>query len=175
VGALQLATALNTEAPGYASGDFIGTNSNQTYPINKKPSPTAQLIWANEKGTEFMLNNEAVSSPDFPLMLPILRKLNQGLPIMPDISASINPRVRQYEKGDFISDQNPVNSPNNSPKANNLGSKSTDDSGLTNAVNRLNNHLDDGITATVIIGYEDAQKIKDLQTQIDIIKSKSNV
>ncbi len=171
VGALQLATALNTEAPGYASGDFIGTPA-QTYPINQKPSPTAQLIWANEKGTEFMLNHQAVSSPDFPVMLPILRKLNQGLPIMPDISASISPRVRRYEQGDFIREPNQNKTVNTSPKP--TFQEGNSNNGIEQTLNRLNDHLDQGIKATVQIGYQEAEKIKDLSDQVSSIKNKSN-
>ena len=172
IGALQLANALNTEAPGYASGDFIG-NSQQTYPISQKPSPTAQLIWANEKGTEFMLNNDAVSSPDFPAMLPLLRKLNAGKPVMPDISASTSPRVKRYERGDFITDINQKDTVNIKPIAQNL-SNNSNNSGVTSALNRLSDHLDNGIQATVQIGYQEAQKIAELQNEIDKIKQKSN-
>jgi len=174
MGTLQLANALNTQAPGYASGDFIGGSNQDSYPITEKPSPTAKLIWANEKGTEFMLTNDAVKSPEFPVLLPILRRLNQGLPIIPDISASINTRVKGFASGDFIKDINQNSSPNSAPKANNLQDKNSNDSGLTNAVNRLNNHLDNGIQASVQIGYQEAQKIQELQSQIDAIKSKSN-
>lgn len=171
IGGIQLANALSAEAPAYATGDFIG-NSKTSYPINSKPTTSAQLIWANEKGQEFMLNNDAVTSPDFPFMLPFLRQMNAGKPIIPDISSSISPRVRRYDKGDFILDpnQNPA-SVNTSPA---ISLSNNSNSRTAEVIERLNSLLEGGVTSTVIIGYKEAKEIQDLIKEVDKIKQQSN-
>lgn len=156
-GAAQLAIALSQEPPEFAEGDF--TDNPKTY-SGKKPTKQAKLAWVNEYGPEFISNNNAVSSPDFPMMLPLLRKMNRGEIIMPDLKAMFMPQNPQaFAQGDFTNRSNPAQSQNTTQIVNSQ-SQDFDYQRLTLALETFNDNCEKGTFAKLYFAHKD---IKDLE------------
>ena len=163
-GAAQLALALSQETPdfeAYEKGDF--TDNPKQY-ANKKPTSSAKLAWVNEKGPEFITNNDGVNSPDFPIMLPLLRKMNMGQAIFPDLRKMFMPNVQGFATGDFTA--KPQSSSNYS--SNSVGQTilpSNFDERMLVAIETFNENCKNGTFAKVMFSHKNADDFNELLTK----------
>lgn len=172
VGAIQLATAMNTEYPGYAIGDFTGKGSTQKY-AGKKPTPTSELAWVNENGPEFILNNDGVNMPEFPMILPMLRKLNRRQSIFPDLRPMLAPPKVGYAIGDFTGPaefarrkaRNTASIPQNNCDSNDR---------MLIAIEEFNKHCREGTWAKVMFSHKMADDFNELLIENEEVRSRAS-
>lgn len=170
-GAAQLAIAASQEAPEFAEGDF--TDNPKSYSA-KKPTKQAKLAWVNEYGPEFISNNNAVTSPDFPMMLPLLRKMNRGEMIMPDLKAMFMPQTMQaYAQGDYTSRQTSPQG-NVSTQVNTPKSPDFDLKRLTLALETFNDNCEKGTFAKVFFAHKDIKDLEILKTQTQALENRAS-
>jgi hypothetical protein len=173
IGAIQLANALSVEAPQYADGDFLGSSSKK-HSIFSKPTPSAQLFWGAEEGPEFVSNNKAVKSPEFPVMLPILRKMNKGMSVFPDLKKLVTSfSVPQYATGDFIGAATITR--NKDITKNSITPVEKYDDRYLAAIEEFNKHCRNGTWAKVMFSHKNADDFNDLLIENQEARSRASI
>ncbi|PWK27163.1 TP901 family phage tail tape measure protein [Arcicella aurantiaca] len=164
-GAAQLAVALSQEPPNfdaYAKGGFTDNKSPDKF--SKLPTSTAKWAIVNEEGPEFITNNTGVNAPEFPYILPILRKMNTGQTVFPDLkNLAAQMQVPQFKRGDFTSAAPSFMASTNTAPQNQHVADAMDGL-LLQAINRLNDNLETGIQSYVMFTHKHADDFNELLT-----------
>jgi len=155
-GAAEAALVAATPIPEFYTGGFIEPDNNSGVSGIKKPTPQARLIFAAEKGTEFMINNTGVRHPIFPQILPLIQKMNAGESI--NLGNSASSYSGTQTNGSVINNQETIQFFRE----------------LKSSIDKLNYNLENPVSPILSVGYKTAEEILDAANEVKSIISNAS-
>ena len=183
LGAVQLAAALATPIPQFFDGGYAnvkGKQDNQSYSAKLLPGFEAgflsnpSLVLAGEKKPEYFVNGDVLENPSVKYVVDGIDRLTNGQINQIEFDKMLAmPALQQRYMGGYVSNSTtqPIYASSNSTDNNN-----NQDLLLLfgEALNKLNNHLDNGIKASAFINDQTIVDLNDRSQFLDEIKKSSS-
>lgn len=183
LGAVQLATVLAAKVPQYYTGGYAnvkGKQDNQNYSAKLLPGFEAgfltnpSLVLAGEKKPEYFVNGDVLENPSVKYVVDGIDRLTNGHINQIEFDKMLAmPALQQRYMGGYVSNTSsqPIYASSNSTDNNN-----NQDLLLLfgEALNKLNNHLDNGIKASAFINDQTIVDFNDRSQFLDEIKKSSS-
>lgn len=185
MGAVQLGMVASRPIPQFADGGYakkkvIGAQDGRTYDARIKPGfeqgylSNPSLVLAGEQGEEYFVNNTMLKNPTVKYVVDGIDALSKGNMSYPDFQAMLAmPALQQKATGGYVgTSTNSIPTYSKSDNTQNVYAEMMLQ--VANTLNRLNNHLDNGIKAEARIGDKTIVDFEERQEYLKNIVDDAN-